>query len=334
VTVPSLTIPPPPGSTPGIDIPPPPVVPPVTPATPPTATVAESPYNDLLRMTLLGYLADANAPVDLNDPSLRLQTDAYRVAQERSRRQGLEAEAARLGAMGLSDSGALDIARRQGFEGMGRDVAAFEAGLIGQETQNKQAQTEQALKLLTTLKTEGDQQSVALAIANLDSATKTELANLNAELEMAGMTAQERLAIMDAELKQYGIDVAGDLQKLELILGQEFNAAQLQLQGQIANLDAGVKMQIAQLDAQLRREGYSTQERLAAIDAEVRRYGIQTQGDLGNLDVALRRELGLGQLQLGLVNTLLGNQFNYDQLGWQMALQELLGNQGLMESLY
>lgn len=50
------------------------------------------------------------------------------------------------------------------------------------------------------------------------------------------------------------------------------------------------------------------QSQLGHLDAEIRKLGIQTQG-----------QLGLGQLNLGLLNTLAGNQQFYDNLGWDMG---------------
>jgi hypothetical protein len=53
------------------------------------------------------------------------------------------------------------------------------------------------------------------------------------------------------------------------------------------------------------------QMNLANLDAELRRAGLAQQGQLGNADIALRGQLGQGQLQLGLLSALLQN----DQFG-------------------
>ena len=124
---------------------------------------------------------------------------------------------------------------------------------------------------------------------------------------------QRQLANLQAGVTQRGQDVTQNGQQIQLALG---------------NLDASSKTYLAQLSAQLQREGYSTQERLAAMDAEVRKLGITTQGDLGQLDIALRTSLGTGQLNLGLLQTLLGNNQANNSLGFSYAqLQALMNGQ-------
>jgi hypothetical protein len=109
--------------------------------------------------------------------------------------------------------------------------------------------------------------------------------------------------------------------------GQDVTQAGQQIQVGLANLDTSSKLYLGQLNAQLQREGYSTQERLAALDAEVRKLGINTQGNLGQLDLALRQQLGVGQLNLGLLQTLLSNNQANNQLGLNAAQIQALLNQ-------
>jgi hypothetical protein len=109
--------------------------------------------------------------------------------------------------------------------------------------------------------------------------------------------------------------------------GQDVTQAGQQIQVGLANLDTSSKLYLADLNAKLQREGYSTQERLAQLDAEVRKMGIQTQGDLGQLDIALRSQLGMGQLNLGLLSTLLSNNQANNQLGLSIAQIQALLNQ-------
>jgi hypothetical protein len=123
---------------------------------------------------------------------------------------------------------------------------------------------------------------------------------------------QRQLANLDAELKTRGIDVTRE--------GYE-------VQRQLATLDANTKQYLADLDGQLRQQGYSTQERLAQMDAEVRKLGINTQGDIGQLEIALRRELGIGELNLGLLQALMqnnqaGNRLGFDIGQWQSILNK------------
>ncbi len=176
-----------------------------------------------------------------------------------------------------------------------------------------------------------------------------------------GMTAAQAIGSNDANLigqkqqqriqqLQTGIQVASslgmqqeanDLQRQLANLqagvterGQDVTQAGQQLQTQLANLDTSSKLYLGQLSAQLQREGYSEQDRLAALDAEVRKLGINTQGDLGQLDIALRQQLGFGQLNLGLLQTLLQNQQAGNALGfnigqWQSILNQNTVNAGL-----
>lgn len=130
---------------------------------------------------------------------------------------------------------------------------------------------------------------------------------------------QRQLANLDAELKTRGIDVTRE--------GYE-------VQRQLATLDTNTKQYLADLDGQLRQQGYSTQERLAQLDAEVRKLGINTQGDIGQLEIALRRELGIGELNLGLLQTLLQNQQVGNAQGIDVGKwQSILNKESLLAAL-
>lgn len=83
--------------------------------------------------------------------------------------------------------------------------------------------------------------------------------------------------------------------------------------------------------------GLQQQTDLANLDATLRREGLAQQGQLGNADINLRSTLGQGQLNLGLLSTLLGNQQfnqslsqNADQFGAGLDQQGLLGLLGLL----
>ena len=130
---------------------------------------------------------------------------------------------------------------------------------------------------------------------------------------------QRQIANLDAQFKQQGMNVSRE---------------QLQLQRDLGNLDAQSKQSLAQLDAQLRREGYGLQERLAQMDAELRRLGINTQGNLGTLELALRRELGIGELNLGLLQAMLQNQQFNNNLGFDIGQwQSILNRDAVLAGL-
>ena len=119
---------------------------------------------------------------------------------------------------------------------------------------------------------------------------------------------QRQLANLDAQLQTRG---------------QDIQFAGLGLQNNLANLDASTRIYLGDLNAQMQREGYSTQERLARLDAELRRYGIDTQGRLGELDTALRSQLGNRQIDLG-----------YDQLGVDVGeIQARMNREALLAGM-
>ena len=283
------------------------------------AYTPEDPMLATVREQLLALMARANGTPSMNDATIKPAADAYTAAQERARR-GLQADTAEsLSARGLGSSGAADSANRQSYETMGQNIGEFNAKLLTDEQTARRSDLKSALEMANTLGMFKEQTALQRDLASLDTQTKVNLANLNAQLTTAGLNVQERLGIMDAELKKYGINLQGDQALLQTILKNDFDYAQLKVQGDVANLDANVKLQLKKMDADLQKQGYGLQERLALLDAEVRKYGIDTQGDLGKLDVALRKELGIGQLNLGLLNALLGNQQFNDGLGWDMA---------------
>lgn len=283
------------------------------------AYTPEDPMLATVREQLLALMARANGTPSMNDATIKPAADAYTAAQERARR-GLQADTAEsLSARGLGSSGAADSANRQSYETMGQNIGEFNAKLLTDEQTARRSDLKSALEMANTLGMFKEQTALQRDLASLDTQTKVNLANLNAQLTTAGLNVQERLGIMDAELKKYGINLQGDQALLQTILKNDFDYAQLKVQGDVANLDANVKLQLKKMDGDLQKQGYGLQERLALLDAEVRKYGINTQGDLGKLDVALRKELGIGQLNLGLLNALLGNQQFNDGLGWDMA---------------
>lgn len=130
---------------------------------------------------------------------------------------------------------------------------------------------------------------------------------------------QRQLANLDAELKTRGLDVTRE---------------GYQVQRDLASLDTNTKQYLADLDAQLRQQGYSTQERLAAMDAEVRKLGITSQENIGQLEIALRRELGIGELNLGYLQALMQNNQANNRLGFDIgAWQSTMNRDALLAAL-
>lgn len=130
---------------------------------------------------------------------------------------------------------------------------------------------------------------------------------------------QRQLANLDAQIQTRGQDISRE---------------GMQLSRDLANLESRDKQYLADLDADLRRQGYGLQERLAMMDAELRRLGINTQGNLGSLELALRRELGIGELNLGLLQTMLQNQQVGNRLGFDIGQwQSILNRDALLAAM-
>lgn len=143
-----------------------------------------------------------------------------------------------------------------------------------------------------------------------------------------------------AALAQQGAQTIGAFQAD--LVGQKLQQRRDQLQTALAAaMQLGLteeaqdlQRQLANLDAMLQREGYSLQERLGNLDAELRRLGITTQSELGRRDIDVRRELGIGGLNLGLLQTLLDNQQFNDRLGFDIgALAAGLNRDALLAGL-
>jgi len=76
------------------------------------------------------------------------------------------------------------------------------------------------------------------------------------------------------------------------------------------------------------------QEKLANLSAQVQRESIANQASLGGQDIALRGELGRGNLNLGLLSALMGNQVANSSLGLQAGLGAAnLNQQAVLQSL-
>ena len=112
------------------------------------------------------------------------------------------------------------------------------------------------------------------------------------------------------------------MQALQMGQGIMSQDQERQLRRELADLDAqlqregfGIQREMGQLDAALRREGFDIQKLLGLGDLDVRRTATGNQYDLGLGQLALQRLLGEQGNGLGLLQILLGDrQFN-DKLG-------------------
>jgi hypothetical protein len=81
-------------------------------------------------------------------------------------------------------------------------------------------------------------------------------------------------------------------------------------------------------------EARSLQERLAQLDAAIRREGIAQQGSLGGRELDIRQMLGSGQLNLGLLGTLLQNEQFGQNLGANLGLANANMNQNALLRMF
>lgn len=136
-------------------------------------------FQEQVRQMILQQLAGASKPVDPNAPDIRQPIDAAERRAEEIRRRRQSADAERLTQRGLGDSGALDTARRQGFEDMSQTISGVTAQIIGEQMQNKRRE------LVTLLQT-------AMASGDADAARQVQmqLAQIDAELRRLGLKQQ------------------------------------------------------------------------------------------------------------------------------------------------
>ncbi len=81
------------------------------------------------------------------------------------------------------------------------------------------------------------------------------------------------------------------------------------------------------------QERFGLQRELADLDAQLRREGLGVQQQLGQGDLALRGELGRGGLNLGLLQQMLGNQQFGQNLGAQLGMFNANLNQSALLNL-
>jgi hypothetical protein len=208
-----------------------------------------------------------------------------------------------------------------------RSALKNRAGLMERASTEGIADTEATRAAGRQIETEAGQAIGQNDAALIGQKLESRRAQLNQAIQIANARGMQReandlqrqLANLDAELKTRGIDVTRE---------------GYQVQRDLASLDANTKQYLADLDGQLRQQGYSTQERLAALDAEVRRYGIDTQGRIGSGEIDLRRELGIGELNLGYLQALMQNQQAGNRLGFDIgAWQSTMNRDALIAAL-
>jgi hypothetical protein len=225
-------------------------------------------------------------------------TDADIAPQQRAAQAAIERSALKNRAGLMERASAEGIADTEATRAAGRQIETQAGQAIGQNDAQLLTQSMQARR---------EQLNQAMQIANARG------------MQREANDLARQVANLDAQIQTRGQDISRE---------------GLEVQKQLATLDTNTKQYLADLDARLRREGYGTQERLAQLDAEVRKLGINTQGDIGNLEIALRRELGIGELNLGLLQSLMQNQQAGNRLGFDIGQwQSILNKDALLGAL-
>lgn len=143
--------------------------------------------------------------------------------------------------------------------------------------------------------------------------------------DAARMRSAEQRAAQGVGQNQHGEvggALGGDIENQNIGMAEQMQAHQSQmvlqdLQQRRQSLQQALQIGAGIMNADQQRE---LQRQLAALDASIKT-------ELGRADIGLRGQLGGGQLSLGLLQALLGNQFNYDQLGLNAGQIEAMLNQ-------
>lgn len=232
------------------------------------------------------------------DPNAASITDADIAPQQRAFQAATERAALKNRAGLMERASAEGIADTEATRNAGRQIETQAGQAIG---------ANDAALIGQKLQSRREQLNQAMQIANARG------------MQREAQDLQRQLANLDAELKTRGLDVTRE---------------GYQVQRDLAALDTNTKQYLADLDAQLRQQGYGTQERLAAMDAEVRKLGISSQENIGQLEIALRRELGIGELNLGYLQALMQNQQAGNRLGFDIgAWQSTMNRDALLAAL-
>jgi hypothetical protein len=132
--------------------------------------------------------------VSPTDPTVRTQTNPFRAAVERSRRDQL-ADLAERG--GTADN--LNAETRASFENAGQQVGAFEGEIVGRELAARREEIAQALQLYAGMLTAEEDRALRLQLAELDRALSMRGQDLqnNQFFSQLGLTAEQQAAYYD-----------------------------------------------------------------------------------------------------------------------------------------
>lgn len=238
-----------------------------------------------------------------NDPIYKAQTDAYNLASQRGAERSRGQMAERAAAGGTLNSGGFNTALNGLNDQRTQGEAGFAANLAGQRLGEQQQQIQQAMQM-------------AQAIGDQD--LQRQLAERQQQLQQAGLSLQAQGLNQQGQLAQgqMGLQAQG--------MNQQQNQAQNQLLAQLFGQQSGNQLALAGLGQQ----GYQAQ-----LQAMLQGRGLDLQGELGRGDLDLRRYLGQGQLGLGLMQQLFGNEQANNRLGFDYTQLQTNANRDAIMAL-
>jgi hypothetical protein len=186
-----------------------------TPGAAPTAATTNQGTQDVVRNQWLQQALQSE-DVNANTPAVRQQADVFAAAQERARRDAVADTAERMGTAGGvvgGASGAQTAEERLVNERAAQSRAGFESELVGRELQNTRDEIQGALTNLGDLMTKDQERALTERLAKID-----------AQLKQAGITSSERLGLRELSLRDK-LGMAGlnlDMQRM-LMQNNQFN---------------------------------------------------------------------------------------------------------------
>lgn len=142
----------------------------------PGAPGGGDPFQGQIRALLLEQLGKFSKDPSIDDPALKGQSDAFRRAQERSAQQSRSQAAERAAFQGLNSGGAgsgtFETTLQGIREGVGERTGAFDAGLVGQETQQRRSALQNLLQMALSSGDAESARAIQLQIAQMDNALR------------------------------------------------------------------------------------------------------------------------------------------------------------------
>jgi len=174
----------------------------------PTMTTSNQGMQDVVRNSYLQQ-ATQGTNINMNDPVIRQQQDAFESAQERSRRNSIADTAEAANAQGLGNSGALTAENRLINEQAGQADSQFAAQLAANELANRRQEIQNALSGMNGMISGDQARMLQEELAKIEEKMGYADLALRGELGRGGL-ANDRLSITNANdqfNKRLGFDI-------------------------------------------------------------------------------------------------------------------------------